>query len=60
MELENRLLALQNALRLRAETVRAVLARREEQTVQEFGRHLFTALLRDDVRALYCESKRTA
>ncbi|MCB0159906.1 MAG: SUMF1/EgtB/PvdO family nonheme iron enzyme, partial [Caldilineaceae bacterium] len=59
MELDNRLLALQNALLRSGGTVRAVLTR-EEQTVQEFGRHLFTALLRDDVRALYYESKRTA
>ncbi len=59
LELENRLLALQNAL-LRSGGSRRTVLSREEETVRDFGRTLFTALFRDDVRSLYYESKRAA
>lgn len=59
LELENRLLALQNAL-LRSGGQRRKLLSADERTVQNFGRELFAALFHDDIRSLYFESQRIA
>ena len=54
--LENRLLALENAL-LRSGGTRRLAPSSEHGAVQEFGRALFEALLPDDVRRLYYQSR---
>ncbi len=59
LQLENRLLALQNAL-LRSGGPKRRTLTREERIVQEFGTDLFKAVFVDDVRALYNESRRMA
>jgi hypothetical protein len=51
-ELENKLQALENAL-LRTTMTRRRIRSQEEQTVQEFGRTLFEALLVGEVRIRY-------
>jgi hypothetical protein len=58
-ELENRLLALENAL-LRSGTRRRRIRSQEEQTVQTFGRELFEALLGGEARDCYEESREKA
>lgn len=58
-ELENRLLALENAL-LRVGTRRRRIRSQEEQTVQDFGRALFEALLDGEARDCYEESREKA
>jgi hypothetical protein len=52
LALENRLLVLQNAL-LRSGGTRRRLLSREEQTVQDFGKDLFNALVDGEVRSRF-------
>ena len=59
LELENRLLALQNAL-LRSSGARRKVLSPEAQAVRDFGRALFAALFRDDIRSAYDVSRRMA
>lgn len=59
LELENRLLSLQNAL-LRSGGDRRKMPTRDERIVRTFGLELFTTLFQDDVRSLFYESKRMA
>ena len=59
LELENRLLALQNALLKSGGTRRKVLTS-DEQAVRDFGRALFAALFRDVIRSAYDVSRRMA
>lgn len=59
LALENRLLALQNAL-LRSGGMHRQILSSEEQTVQNFGRALFDALFTGEVRSRYAVSRREA
>ena len=59
LELENRLLALQNAL-LKSGGARRKVLTGDEQAVRDFGRALFAALFRDDIRSAYDVSRRMA
>ncbi len=59
LDLENRLLALQNAL-LRSGGARRKVLTDEERSVRGFGQALFAALFRDDVRSAYDVSRRMA
>ncbi len=59
LELQNKLQALQIAL-LRSGGQRRQSLSPEQQTVQDFGRALFDALLTGEVRTLYNDSLRTA
>jgi hypothetical protein len=59
LDLENRLLKLQNAL-LRSGGKRRQSLSQEEQAVQEFGRVLFDSLLVGQVRSHYDVSRREA
>jgi outer membrane protein assembly factor BamD (BamD/ComL family) len=59
LELENRLLALQNALLRSGGTPRRALSP-EQQAVQDFGRELFEALFTSEVRSCYDVSLRAA
>jgi formylglycine-generating enzyme required for sulfatase activity len=57
IELENRLLALQNAV-LRSSGQFRVNQNEEEKIVQDFGQKLFESLFTGDIRSLYYESQR--
>ncbi len=59
LALENRLLQLQNAL-LRSGGPHRGRPSPEQENVRAFGQDLFNALLTDDVRSLYYESRRVA
>lgn len=59
LELNNRILALQNAL-LRSGGQQRKVLRRDEETVRTFGHELFSILFQDDVRSLFFENKRLA
>ena len=59
LELENRLLTLHNAL-LKSDSPRRKMLTDDAQTVRDFGRALFVALLRDDIRSAYDVSRRIA
>lgn len=59
LALENRLLTLQNVL-LRSGGKRRLALSQDELTVREFGKNLFDAVLVEDVRSLFYESRRMA
>ncbi|MCB9151011.1 MAG: SUMF1/EgtB/PvdO family nonheme iron enzyme [Caldilineaceae bacterium] len=59
LEVENRLLTLQNAL-LRSGGERRTVLSREERTVRDFGQNLFNTLFQNEIRSLFHESKRMA
>ena len=59
LELENRLLALQNAL-LKSGGARRKALTGDEQAVRDFGHALFAVLFREDIRSAYDVSRRMA